>query len=244
MNRNRLFCFNNYDVYFIVDNSLTYYVSIPKKIKKCIMTISINENAYILNNSITEINNAIKNPYKDFDNTNAILLIPSISNQNYHKLENINNIDIYNETAKYISKIVNSAYKILRSMDITVDSNIKFLSDGVPFIDWFISKYQSRITKIDLLDLLNKYNLKEDNDLEKVNALGVNFIVGNKNNEIDKELTNQLIEIKNPYDDFSEMYKEPEPKPSIAYSTGNISYYFIGTLVVITAIIILLLLIK
>lgn len=243
MNKNKLFSFDNYDVYFIVDNNLTYYVSVPKKIKKCIMTISINENAYILNNSIDEINITIKDLYKDFDTTSAILLIPSISNNDYQRLSNENDINIYNETAKNISKIVNSAYKLLRNMNVEIDNNIKFLSDGIPFIDWFISKYKDRITRIDLLDLLSKYQLEKESDLQKVNALGVNFIVGSSKEE-ENNNTNQLVEIKNPYDDFSEMYKEPEKKPSLAYSTGNISYYFIGTLVVVTSLIILVLLMK
>lgn len=245
MDKSKLFSFNNYDVYLVINEDFTYYLSVPKQKGKYIMTINISKNAYILNNQVDNINNLIKNLYHDFDNTKSVLLIPSIDQNDYQNLANLDNKKTCNEVAKYISKTVNLAYKFLKDLDIEIDSNIKFMENELEFTDWFIGKYQDRIEKINLLDLLEKYKQEEKNNLRKVSASGINFIVGsNLTNE--ESFPNQLVEIKNPYDDFSQMYNEPDkPKrKDLAFSAGNISYYFIGTLVVITALLILALIIK
>lgn len=247
MNKTKLMSFSNYDLYLVIDNNLTYYISIPKvKMFKNILTISLDSNSDILNNDINKISESLKSLYEDTNNTNSVLIIPCIEEYSYNKLRNEFNEE-YKIVAKYITKIINSAYKILRNLNIELDINIKILDNNLPFIDWFIEKYESRIKKTNIIDLvsdnsLGKKVVVEKEDLQKVNASGINFIVGN--NDIDPDSFKNLVEIKNPFDEYSKLYNEPVQKRKLANAAGNVSYYLIGSLVVVTALIILSLIMK
>lgn len=249
MNKTKLISFSNYDVYLVIDDNLTYYISIPKlNMFENIITVELNKGAYILNNSIEEINDSLKNLYTDFNNTNSILVIPSFEKETYLKLNDKSNIELFNKVGKYITKTINSAHQILKDANLKINSNIKFLNDdNEEFIDWFIDKYKTRIQKMSIIDILNEFSLgksvvAESEDLKKVNAGGLNFIIGN-NSEVSNNIT-KLEEIQNPYDEYSELYKEEPKRRDLATAAGNISYYFIRTMVLVTLLIILVLVIK
>jgi len=244
LSKTKLLSLNNYDVYFVIDDDLTYYMSMPNNDNDSFitMTIALSSDSDILNSNITSLKDSIKSLYKDFDNTSSVLIVPCVDKKTYFNLNDISNIEIFNKTGKYVTNIVNSSYKIIKEKVEKIDTNINFLKEDLEFIDWFCEKYYGRIKKIDIINLLEKYLNENNKDLKKVNVNGVNFIVGNNNiNEEEDDL--KKIEI--PYESYSDLYKdEGIKKRDFSYAAGNISYYFIGTLVVITSLIILVLLIK
>ena len=232
MDVNKLMVFNNYTVYYVIGKEFSYYLSVPH-IKDISYHMSIDLDKYvdILSPDINKMNEKIRNIYKDIDNTSMVLILPNID---ISLLNNLNDEKDYLKLARLVTKILNNAHRLLTSNKFIVGNSVFF---------------KGRVGSINVFRILKEYSLinqgiKSDSQIKKISVGSLNYIVGRDNYDDTPKST--TIEIKNPYDDYQNYYKEKENdnKKEALASSGNVSYLLLGVISVVLSLILLILFMK
>ena len=113
--------------------------------------------------NISDLTNAVTEIYKSFHFNDIAVVIPVLDSNLIEQIKLNNDQKIFEYTNKVMGYLINTAYGILTSSNINVDSIIKFNSnqDFTAFINWFVAKYNGRVELVD-------YNQAPINKFENV----------------------------------------------------------------------------
>ena len=177
-----------------------------------------------------------------------VLILPNID---ISLLNNLNDEKDYLKLARLVTKILNNAHRLLTSNKFIVGNSVFFVDDEKynNFINYFSNKFKGRVGSINVFRILKEYSLinqgiKSDSQIKKISVGSLNYIVGRDNYDGTPKST--TIEIKNPYDDYQNYYKEKENdnKKEALASSGNVSYLLLGVISVVLSLILLILFMK
>lgn len=243
MNISLIAALTNHNVYYVKDNTISYYLSVPK-ITNTHITIEIKKNLdrydFSKNDTLWVKENVIAY-YKEIDNISNCFILPMFNEQMLNIMGDTN-INNYVYAEKIITYLINSVYTLLTNNKINPFKEIILVKNDqfLTFINYFKAKYGSRIICTTLLELLQSSNVKLG-DYKKIETENMNFVVGNNNEQqlqvqVDKNDIKDMEKesINNNY------YKEPEPSPA---SGGYVAYYLLGFVSILVTLFILYLVI-
>lgn len=228
MNKTFVASLENHNVYLISIEDTSFYLNCLKdKNDTTNITMDIE---YKKKNSI----NDIVNYYQKIDNYNITLVVPT---DNF-----IENKTKYKSQSNTLSNIINFTYKLLTKNGLTVKNNINIIKHNntkSEFVDFFISKFSSRVRLIGIDDLV-----REEVPYNKVKAANINFVIGRP--ELD--LTIKEDEMKEIIDASKEIEEKPvnKRKEKLAFvaTSGFVSYYLLGFLTAIITLLVITLLVR
>ena len=228
MNKTFVASLENHNVYLISIEDTSFYLNCLKdKNDTTNITMDIE---YKKKNSI----NDIVNYYQKIDNYNITLVVPT---DNF-----IENKTKYKSQSNTLSNIINFTYKLLTKNGLTVKNNINIIkhsNNKSDFVEFFISKFSSRVRLISIDDLV-----REEVPYNKVKAANINFVIGRP--ELD--LTIKEDEMKEIIDASKEIEEKPvnKRKEKLAFvaTSGFVSYYLLGFLTAIITLLVITLLVR
>ena len=206
----------NHNVYYVKNEDINYYITIPKHESStniCIelknrmgnYDIELNDEVWVMEN--------IKNTFSYIDSYNITLVLPILKEQEISILEKIDSTK-YERIDKLIGQVINGAYMCLKENNIKVDSKIILVNNDKykTFINWFITKYKERVMCKNLLELIQFFNANATS-YKKLETPVMNFVVGSYNTEVTAPKIEQKIEKNEP------IVETKQPEVSYGYAT-------------------------
>lgn len=227
----------NHQVYYVKNDKINYYITIPKNIPNtniCIDLKSKMDNYNLeLNDEVWVMEN-IKNTYSYIDDYNITLVIPVFNSESVSILEKIDS-NGYEDIDKLLGFVINSAYSDLVSAKIKIDPQVILINNDryKTFINWFTARYRTRITCQNLLELIRIFNVNATS-YKKLETPGMTFVVGSYSTEVDAPKV--------------EHHEEPQIVPSKklapATSSGFTSYWLLAIITIVVSAIVALIAFK
>jgi hypothetical protein len=196
----------NHNVYYIKNELVNYYITIPKNIESTDICIELKNK---MGNYDMELNDEIwvmenlKNTFSYIDNYNITLVLPVLKEEQISILEKIDSTK-YEQIDKIIGKIINNSYQFLKENQKKVNNQIVIVNNDryKTFINWFIARYKNRVICKTLLELIQSFNANAT-AYKKLETPLMNFVVGSYNTEInapkvEEKETEIPIETKQP----------------------------------------------
>ena len=205
MEKKMILDLDNHAVYYVKTDLLSYYITIPKYNEDtniCIELKSKMDNYNLdLNDEVWVMEN-VKNTFSYIDNYNITLVLPILDEDSISILEKIDQTN-YEKIDQLLGKTINGAYTRLKENNKKVDSEIILINNDryKTFINWFITRYRSRVICKNLLEVIQMYNINAT-AYKKLETPAITFVVGSYNTEIDapkaikeehSEVTNQKL---------------------------------------------------
>ena len=217
MNESLVLKLNNINIYLINDNNIPYYLSVPSNVTPKI-NIAVNLSDNINNDNLTTI-------YQQFDNNNICVITP-IFNQNVLSQIKVFNEQYFIKVDKYISYLINNAYKILCNNN-NIDGKIILVKNNnyLVFEEWFKSRYKNRV----------EYDKNDEAN-----------IISDVTMTIPTIETTSIVEPSQPTEQASEqpqIEQPPENGPTRTRELGFVSYVLLGVVVAVASLVLLYLLI-
>ena len=178
----------NHNVYYIKLDMISYYITIPKfnyKETNICIELKNNMNNYDIELSDeTKVTENIKNTFSYIDNYNITLVLPILKEKEISILEKIDNTK-YEYIDKIIGIIINDSYSLLKENDIIVNNQVYMIENDryKTFINWFTTRYKSRVICKKILELIQLYNVNATS-YKKLETSVMNFVVGSYNTEV------------------------------------------------------------
>jgi len=227
MNKKLILELINHKVYYVKTDVVNYYITIPNNIEKTNICIELKNKMgnydMELNDEVWVMEN-IKNTFSYIDNYNITLVLPVLKEEHTSILEKIDDSK-YEQIDKIIGYVINNSYNVLKENDKKIDNQIILVNNDryKTFINWFITRYKSRVICKNLLELIQIFNANATS-YKKLETPVMNFVVGSYNTEIDAPTK---IEQKE-----TEIKIETQKTPQVSY--GYASYWILAivTLVV------------
>ncbi len=234
---------NKHNIYFIRDNTISYYLSVPKNNNSVNITIEIKNNLDkydFTKNDTLWVKENVLSYFREIDNTSCSYVIPMFNNS-LIQIMGSSDINDYIHAERIITYIINSVYNLLVGSGITplreviLVKNDSFLS----FISYFKNKYKNRIGTTTVLELLQE-NIANYTNYKKLETDDMNFVIGN-DNPSNISVNNDVTIASR--DEALEKPQTVSRKPVPASSGGYVAYYLLAIVAVIFAVFILYLLI-
>ncbi|MBQ2873150.1 MAG: hypothetical protein IJE89_04050 [Bacilli bacterium] len=206
----------NHNVYYVKTDVVNYYITIPKNVDSTNICIELKNRMgnydIELNDEIWVMEN-IKTTFSYIDNYNITLVLPVLKEEQISILEKIDNTK-YEQIDKILGFVINNSYGLLKENNKKVSNEIILVNNDryKTFINWFITKYKSRVVCKNLLELIQIFNANATS-YKKLETPVMNFVVGSYNTEVEapkieqKELPSEKIE------------KQLVPQASYGYAT-------------------------
>ena len=222
-----IFELNKHNVYYVKSDTINFYINVPKnndstsisielKSKMSNYNLELNDEVWVMDN--------VNNAFSYIDEYNITLVLPVLGDAQVDILEKIDSSK-YDDLDRIFAFLINTSYKLLRFYDIEIEKNIKIINNDryKTFINWFTTKYSSRVQDISLLELIQLFNVNATS-YKKLETPVMNFVVGSYNTEVDAPRNVDVVpeEIELP------------AKQKLQTSSGFASYWF---LVIITLVI-------
>lgn len=230
MEKRLLFDLQYHQVFYIKNDVVSYYITIPKKAESTNISIEFKskmDNYNLeLNDEIWVLDN-VKNTFSYIDNYNITLVLPVFDDNIIKILEKIDSTK-YEVVDKLIANIINSSYKMLMSENIKIANQVILVNNDryKTFINWFITKYKNRVICKNLLDLIQIFNVNATT-YKKLETPVMNFVVGSYNTEVDAP--------KNVQEKPTVIDVAVSNKPKVQPSSGFASYWFLGVITFVVA---------
>ena len=178
----------NHNVYYVKTNDISYYITIPKSVREtniCIELKSKMENYNLDMNDELWVMENVKNTFSYIDMYNITLVLPVLNEDCTNILEKMdtNKFEIID---KILGGIINGAYINLKENNQNIDPTIVMVNNDrfKSFINWFVSRYHSRVICKNLLELIRSYNINAVS-YKKIDTPGISYVVGSYNTEVD-----------------------------------------------------------
>jgi len=177
----------NHNIYYVKTNSVNYYITVPKNVDNTNICIELKNKMsnydMELNDEIWVMEN-IKTTFTYIDSYNITLVLPILKEEQISILEKIDNTK-YEEIDKILGQVINSSYTLLKQNNKNISNQIILVNNEryKTFINWFVTKYQSRVICKNLLELIQIFNANAT-AYKKLETPVMNFVVGNYNTEI------------------------------------------------------------
>lgn len=230
MEKRLLFDLQYHQVFYVKNEVVSYYITVPKKAESTNISIEFKskmDNYNLeLNDEIWVLDN-VKNTFSYIDNYNITLVLPIFDDDIIRILEKIDSTK-YEVVDKLIANIINSSYKMLMSENIKIANQVILVNNDryKTFINWFITKYKNRIICKNLLDLIQIFNVNATS-YKKLETPVMNFVVGSYNTEVDAP--------KNVQEKPTVIDITVSNKPKVQPSSGFASYWFLGIITFVVA---------
>ena len=123
-----------------------------------------------------------------------------------------------------MGKTINNAYLNLKEANIQIESQVILINNErfKSFINWFVSRYNTRIVCKNLLEVIQTYNVNATT-YKKIETPAISFVVGSYNNEVNAP----------------KVVREPDPKEiqqlKPQMSSGFTSYWLLVAITIIVA---------
>ena len=152
----------NHLIYYVKTDVVNYYIAIPKNFTTTNICLEIKnkmDNYDLETNDEIWVMENVKTTYSYIDTYNITMVIPILSEENVSVLEKIDDTK-YEDIDKIFGFIINNAYNILKEENIKVDPQVILVDNDryKSFINWFTTRYQSRISCKSLLELIRIFN--------------------------------------------------------------------------------------
>ena len=216
----------HHDIYFVTEDDISYYIGIPKNIKKSKISIELKSKMGNYNPNTNDelwVMDNIKSTFSYIDQYNITLVLPILSDDKVDIIEKMDK-DKFEIIDKILGKVINSAYMRLKEDNREVEAQVIMIDNSryKVFINWFVSKYNTRIICKSLLEVIQYYNVNATM-YKKINTPGMTYVVGTYQTEVDAP----------------KIVKE-EPKMELvnlkpARSTGFSSYWLIALMTIVLA---------
>lgn len=220
---------NNHDIYYIKDDFVNYYITIPKNYDKtniCIELKNKMDNYNIeLNDEVWVMEN-IKSTYSYIDEYNITLVIPILSEESISILEKIDSTK-FDKIDVILGKTINSSYNTLKNFNKDIEKQVVLVDNEryKTFINWFTTRYTNRVICKKLLEIIQFYNATATS-YKKLETPVMNFVIGSYNTEIDAPAKTEKSYEKTPI---------KSQKVSPAASSGFTSYWLLAIITIIVA---------
>ena len=219
---------NNHKVYYIKNNEINYYITIPNS--------NINTNICIelkskMNNYNLELNDEvwvmenIKNTFSYIDDYNITLVIPVLKEEDSSILEKINSTK-FETVDKILGQIINNSYLFLKANQKQVANQVILVNNDryKTFINWFVARYKNRVICKNLLELIQLFNANATS-YKKLETPGMTYVVGSYNTEVNAPKAIKNIE---PQQQINNL------QPQV--SSGFTSYWLLAIITIIVSI--------
>ncbi len=226
MNKSLIIKNENTFIYYIQDEKIPFYISIPLNINSDVsIAIDLLDNPNILNSNQTNseiINNKLNQIYLNYKETATV--IPLLDSNLMEQIKLNNNEKIFTYTDKIISYLINQAYSFLTGENIKVNNTIKLYNNRKyqVFNDWFIKKYNGRVE-------LTDYNNQTNNNMN-------NVIAPHPEEKAAQNLANEVLENTNTINTINE---EGVTQEKNTHELGFVSYVLLGVVVAVISLVIL-----
>lgn len=223
-----IFELNKHNVYYVKSDTINFYINVPKnndstsisielKSKMSNYNLELNDEVWVMDN--------VNNAFSYIDEYNITLVLPVLGDAQVDILEKIDSSK-YDDLDRIFAFLINTSYKLLRFYDIEIEKNIKIINNDryKTFINWFTTKYSSRVQDISLLELIQLFNVNATS-YKKLETPVMNFVVGSYNTEVDAPRNVDVVpeEIELP------------AKQKLQTSSGFASYWFLGIITLVIA---------
>ena len=223
-----IFELNKHNVYYVKSDTVNFYINVPKKNDSTSISIELKSKMsnynLELNDEVWVMDN-VNNAFSYIDEYNITLVLPVLGDAQVDILEKIDSSK-YDVLDRIFAFLINTSYKLLRSYDIEIEKNIKIINNDryKTFINWFTTKYSSRVQDISLLELIQLFNVNATS-YKKLETPVMNFVVGSYNTEVDAPRNVDVVpeEIELP------------AKQKLQTSSGFASYWFLGIITLVIA---------
>lgn len=188
MERRLVLELDNHNVFYVKTDDISYYITIPKHFSTtniCIELKSKMENYNLDMNDELWVMENVKSTFSFVDSYNITLVLPILNEFDNNILEKID-VNKFEVVDQILGKTINSAYLTLKEANIAIDSQVILINNDrfKSFINWFVSRYNSRIVCKNLLEIIQTYNVNAT-AYKKIETPAISFVIGNYNNEVD-----------------------------------------------------------
>lgn len=221
--------FEKHNIYYVKSDIVNFYINVPKDDIKTNISIELKSKMSNFNlelNDETWVMDNVKNTFSYIDEYNITLVLPVLNDDEVNILEKIDSSK-YGILDKIFAFLINTSYKMLRSHDLDIGERVKIINNDryKTFINWFCSKYSSRVDNISLLELIQLFNINATS-YKKLETPVMNFVVGSYNTEVDapKIVEDDILE-----NEISTSDSKLQP------SSGFASYWFLAIITLLIA---------
>lgn len=220
---------NNHNVYYVKNDNLSYYITIPKVYKNtsiCIELKSKMDNYNLDMNDELWVMENVKNTYSYIDDYNITLVLPILDGEKSSILEKLDTFN-YEIIDKILGTTINSAYINLKEAGKEIENQVILINNDryKSFINWFTTRYKDRIICKNLLSVIQTFNVNATS-YKKFETPAINFVVGSYSNEVNAP---KIEKIPEPTDNM-------ELKPQV--SSGFTSYWLLVAITIIVSVIV------
>ncbi len=220
---------NNHNVYYVKNDNLSYYITIPKVYKNtsiCIELKSKMDNYNLDMNDELWVMENVKNTYSYIDDYNITLVLPILDEEKSSILEKLDTFN-YEIIDKILGTTINSAYINLKEAGKEIENQVILINNDryKSFINWFTTRYKDRIICKNLLSVIQTFNVNATS-YKKFETPAINFVVGSYSNEVNAP---KIEKIPEPTDNM-------ELKPQV--SSGFTSYWLLVAITIIVSVIV------
>ena len=220
---------DNHKVYYIKNEDISYYITIPKTFEKTTICIELKSKMSNYNLDMNDemwVMENVKNTFSYIDNYNITLVLPIIDEDKTSILEKMDTNN-YPVIDKILGITINSAYLNLKTENKEIESEVILIDNEryKTFINWFTTKYKDRITCKNLLSVIQMYNVNATS-YKKFETPAITFVVGSYNNEVNAP---KIEKMPDPVENM-------ELKPQM--SSGFSSYWLLLVITIIVSVIV------
>lgn len=220
----------NHNVYYVKSDIVSYYITIPNNAVNTNISIELKskmDNYNPVTSDALWVMENVKNTFTFVDEYNITLVLPILDDEYVSILEKLdtNKFEVIN---RILGTIINEAYLNLKNANMQIGSQIIMVNNDrySAFLDWFVSKYEGRVVRKKLLDLIQLYNVNATT-YRKIDTPAISFVVGTYENEVDAP---KIIK------EEPEVMDTRELKPR--YSSGFSSYWLLAIITLIVSVVI------
>ena len=250
MEKTLIMSLQNHHIYYVTDNKAAFYIAVPyQKYSSTNICIELRDDTQGLTFSqanIVALRQRLGLIYSKIDNYNISLIIPVLSANFLNTLKTTNDQRTFMMLDKALAKVINYGYMVISSDNVKVNNEIIMVNNGTytHFNTWFVQRYGDRCKYKSIMDMVQEQAPVSDDNLDKVELSGINFVVGKEQEEIKKEETpQQNLDLDSTL--ILDTVDIPEDEPPVrkeAHQAGYVSYYLLGVFSIAISLVILYLL--
>ena len=250
MEKTLIMSLKNHHIYYVTDSKVAFYIAVPyQKYDNSNICIELRDNTQDLTfntANMVKLRQLINEIYSKIDNYNISLIIPVLNEKFLTNLRTSNDVQIFGMLDKALAKVINYGYVVLSSNNIKVNNEIIMINNDKfkIFNNWFVERYGQRCQYKSLIEMIQEQSVVGNDNLDKVELSGINFVVGKEREEEKKNVVPaQTLDLDSTL--VLDAVDLPEDEPPVrkeAHQAGYVSYYLLGVFSIAISLVILYLL--
>ena len=235
MNKKLVLELDNHDVFYVKNDDISYYITIPKNYNTTSICIELKSKMHNYNLDMNDelwVMENVKSTFSYIDNYNITLVLPILDETQSSILEKLDTTN-YEIVDKILGLTINSAYLNLKESGKEIESKVMFIDNEryKTFINWFATRYKERIICKSLLSIIQMYNVNATS-YKKFETPAITFVVGSYGSEVNAP------KIERVPDETDNM----ELKPQV--SSGFSSYLLLTLITIVVSVVVAVIALK